>query len=116
MTEEQHHLKDEMKNEITKACQEKEKIAEGKKAYDAKRPSLKAEIEAKAKAHEKLANEIAEGKKEFDKKRPSLQAEIAKKAQAHEKIAQEIEKGKKEFDAKKGELFKEIEKKVAKKK
>ena len=81
MTEEQHHLKDEMKNEITKACQEKEKIAEGKKAYDAKRPSLKAEIEAKAKAHEKVANQIAEGKKEFDSKKQELFKEIQNKAE-----------------------------------
>ena len=72
-----------MKNEITKACQEKEKIAEGKKAYDAKRPSLKAEIESKAKAHEKVANQIAEGKKEFDAKKPDLKAQIEAKAKAH---------------------------------
>ena len=54
---------------------------EGKKAYDAKRPSLKAEIEAKAKEHEKLANNIAEGKKEFDAKKPELFKEIQKKVE-----------------------------------
>ncbi len=54
---------------------------EGKKEYDAKRPSLKAEIEAKAKEHEKLAQEIAEGKKEFDAKKPELFKEIQQKAE-----------------------------------
>ena len=31
MSEEQHHMKPDMKKEIEKACEEKEKIAEGKK-------------------------------------------------------------------------------------
>ena len=37
MSEEQHHMKPDMKKEIEKACEEKEKIAEGKKEFDAKK-------------------------------------------------------------------------------
>ena len=53
----------------------------GKKEFDAKRPSLQAEIAKKAKEHEKVANEIAEGKKEFDAKKPELFKEIKKKVE-----------------------------------
>ena len=70
-----------MKNEITKGSQEKEKIAEGKKVYDAKRPSLKARIETKAKEHEKVAHEIAKGKMEFDSKKQELFKEIQQKVE-----------------------------------
>ena len=82
MAEQKPHLGEEMKNQIQKEVAEKEKIAEGKKEYDAKKPNLKAEIEKKAQEHEK----ILEGKKEYDAKKPNLKAEIEKKAQEHEKV------------------------------
>ena len=44
---EQPHLGAEMKNQIQKACEEKEKIAEGKKEFEAKKPELFKEIQAK---------------------------------------------------------------------
>ena len=72
---EQPHLGADMKKEIEKKCEEKEKIAEGKKEFDAKKPNLFKEIEAKSKEHEK----VVEGKKEFDAKKPELFKEIKEK-------------------------------------
>ena len=54
---------------------------EGKKEFDAKKPSLQAEIAKKAQEHEKLANQVAEGKKEFDAKKPELFKEIQQKVE-----------------------------------
>ena len=57
----EHHLASEMKDQIAGAVKEKEKIAEGKAAFDAKKPDMFKEIEPKAKEKE----EIAKGKKEY---------------------------------------------------
>ena len=46
---------------------------------------MKAEIEKKAKEHEKVAHEIAEGKKEFDAKKPELFKEIQEKVENKDK-------------------------------
>ena len=54
MTEEKPHLGDEMKKQIEKEVAEKEKIAEDKKEYDAKKRNLKAEIEKKFKNKKNL--------------------------------------------------------------
>ena len=79
MSEEKHHLGQDMKSQIEKEVAEKKKIAEGKKEFDKKRPSLQAEIAKKAQAHEKIAQEIEKGKKEFDAKKGELFKEIEKK-------------------------------------
>ena len=54
-----------MKNQIQEKCKEKEKIAEGKAAFDAKKGSLQAEILAK----DKERKEIAEGKAKYEAKK-----------------------------------------------
>ncbi len=73
MTE--HHLASAMKDQIAASVKEKEKIAEGKAAFDAKKPDMFKEIEKKAKEKE----EIAKGKQEFDSKKPELFKEIKEK-------------------------------------
>ena len=69
------HLGAEMKNQIQEKCKEKEKIAEGKAAFDAKKGSLQAEILAK----DKERKEIAEGKAQYEAKKPELFKEIKEK-------------------------------------
>ena len=71
----EHHLASEMKDQIAGAVKEKEKIAEGKAAFDAKKPDMFKEIEAKAKEKE----EIAKGKQEYESKKPELFKEIEQK-------------------------------------
>ena len=77
MTEQQHHLAAEMKNQIEGKCKEREEIAEGKAAFDAKKGALQAEILAK----DKERKEIAEGKAEYEAKKPELFKEIKEKVE-----------------------------------
>ena len=72
---EQHHLGADMKSQIEGAVKEKEKIAEGKAAFDAKKPDMFKEIQAKAKEKE----EIAKGKEQYEAKKPELFKEIKEK-------------------------------------
>jgi len=72
---EQPHLGAEMKNQIQEKCKEKEKIAEDKAEFDAKKGSLQAEILAK----DKERKEIAEGKAKYEAKKPELFKEIKEK-------------------------------------
>ena len=78
MAEQQPHLGAEMKNQIEEAVKEKEKIAEGKAAFDAKKPEMFKEIAEKAKEKE----EIAKAKQDYDQqKKPELFKEIKEKVE-----------------------------------
>ena len=56
--------------------------ADGKKDFDAKKPELFKEIEAKAAKKNERDKAIAEGKKEFDAKKPQLFKEIQQKVES----------------------------------
>ena len=62
---------------IKKKKKNSNKVLEGKKEFDSKRPNLQAEILKKAQEHEK----ILEGKKEFDAKKPEMFKEIQQKVE-----------------------------------
>ena len=68
MAEEKPHLIAEMKSQIEGVVKEHEKIAEGKAAFDAKKPEMFKEIAEKSKEHEK----VVEGKAAFDAKKPDM--------------------------------------------
>ena len=74
---EQHHLAPEMKTQIEGKCKEREVIAEGKAAFDAKKGALQAEILAK----DKERKEIAVAKAEYEAKKPELFKEIKEKVE-----------------------------------
>ena len=110
---EQPKLANEMKNEIIKKVEEKEKIAEAKEKYNNdKKLEIQEEILAIS-----LEREIIGVRKEDYEKGPkiSIQEEIKKKHEHKEKIDKEIAKGKIEYESKKKNLQKEIADKVNKK-
>ena len=106
-------LANELKNEITKKVEEKEKIAEAKEEYNNdKKQGIQEEILKISKEREI----VADSKEQYEKgPKISIQEEIKKKHEHKEKIDEEIAKGKVEYEAKKGDLQKQIADKVNKK-
>ena len=74
---EEHHMGNDMKNEIEKKCKEREEIAKGKKEFDSHKQQMQAEILAK----DKERKEIAKAKKEYEEKKPELFREIKEKVE-----------------------------------
>lgn len=134
-------LDDEIKTEISKKVEEKQKIAEAKEDYNAKKPSIKEGLEKAQKEREIVAESkekyynvkkpiiqdelfdvfmarefAAEGKARYEKDiKPIIQKELNEVFDHKEKVNKEIEAGKVEYEAKKPGIQKEIAEKTSSK-